>query len=92
MIIEVKLEKIEKGDDESITAAHKRNLSQARKQIRCYTWKDATEDIIQRVVVSGVWHPSMKKSESHVPYKLSSRYEFLQRKGPSHTQGRKRKK
>ncbi len=77
MIIEVKIEKIEHGDDESISAAHERNLVKAREQVGLYIWKDSTENVIQRVVVSGVWHPRLMELENFIPYKLNSVYEFL---------------
>jgi hypothetical protein len=77
MIIEMEIETIQNGDDKSIKVAHERNLKEARKQVTLYTWEQATEDIIQRVVVSGVWHPSPRTTETYVPYKLNSIYDFL---------------
>jgi hypothetical protein len=78
MIVEVRIEKIEDEDDEKIDAAHIRNISKARKQVALCSWQGAKEETIQRVVVSGVWHPSPMEAETYLPYKLSSRYEFLQ--------------
>ncbi len=79
MIIEMEIETIENGDDKSIKVAHERNIKKARKQVTLYTWEQATEDIIQRVVVSGVWHPSHRTTETYVPYKLNSIYEVLKK-------------
>ncbi len=79
MIIEMEIETIENGDDKSIKVAHERNLKKARKQVTLYTWEQAIEDVIQRVVVSGVWHPSPRTTETYVPYKLNSIYDFLKR-------------
>jgi hypothetical protein len=87
MMVVVKMETIKDGADEKIDAAHIRNISKGKEEAVLYNWQDADEEIIQRVVVSGVWHPGPMETETCVPYKMSSRYEFLHRMGTSNIQG-----
>ncbi len=77
MIIVVKIDKIARSDDASISAAHEQNLVKARKQAGLYVAKDATKDFIQRVVVSGVWHPRLNEVEAIIHYKLNLLYKFM---------------
>jgi hypothetical protein len=74
-IIEVKLATIESLEAESVEDAHKENLAAATAhQAENYVWKGEKVEILQNVVVSGVWHPSTAVNNC---YELNASYRFL---------------
>ncbi len=78
LIIEVKVKEIKKGDDKSVNKTHDANMKSAMKQVQNNFWEKSKTSSIQRVIVSGVWHPAPCLTETDItPYQLSSRYEFV---------------
>ncbi len=72
-MIVLKMAKLEKGSPVSVNDSHQMKIEEATKQVLSYSWKDAV-DATQKVVVSGVWHPSSAQGNF---YELSIEYEFL---------------
>lgn len=72
-IIEVKLAKIDDARPEMVDVAHQRNLKEATEQVISYHWLGDSVDYVQRVAVSGVWHPSSTKENA---FELSADYVF----------------
>ncbi len=72
-IVELKMVRLEEGNTVSINASHRKQIEEATKQVLSNPWKDSA-DATQKVVVSGVWHPSKAMDDI---FELSIAYEFL---------------
>jgi predicted transcriptional regulator len=82
-IIAVKIAKIESLEPESVEDAHLENLTAATAhQVENYVWRGEKVEILQKVVVSGVWRPSTTANKA---YELKARYQFLPPVNVSHT-------
>jgi hypothetical protein len=82
-MVDVQFATIAECDADSISNTHKTNITAGEKQVLSYTWREQVKTE-QRVVVSGVWHPSDPGGPS---YELNTQFKFVSLK----KRGRKRK-
>jgi hypothetical protein len=73
-IIDVNVAKISKFNARRIRAVHQKNINQGTAQMASYTWIGERVSIVQKVVVSGVWHPCASTGKA---FELSSKFNFL---------------
>ncbi len=73
VMIELKFAKCDEGDAVSIHDSHRKMIKEATVQVLNYSWKKPL-NATQKVVVSGVWHPSIATG----PFQdMCIEYEFL---------------